>query len=199
VGVADTPTPTPTPTPETPDTIGNGKGPDIIAFNEIEIDQTPESTVKDPAAWLDSMKDVKLADLRAPLSPELEGVPSEMWLLKACEDAGLKGYHIAFTNEKPGNYEDGRPMSVHCVIFSRFPIQEVRTHKTSNARAILEATLEVNGKPVTVFANHWKSGAGDPVSEETRLENAASARSPRYGNFARLGAEPATSYGWASP
>ena len=157
-------------------TIGNGQGPDIIAFNEIELDQTPESTVKDPAAWLESMKDVKLSDLRAPLSPELAGVPAEMWLLKACEDAGLKGYHIALTDEKPGNYEDGRPMSVHCVIFSRFPIQEVRTHKTPNARAILEATLNVNGKPLTIFANHWKSGAGDPVSEETRMENARTLR-----------------------
>lgn len=157
-------------------TIGNGQGPDIIAFNEIELDQTPESTVKDSAAWLESMKDVKLSDLRAQLSPELEGVPAEMWLLKACEDAGLKGYHIALTNEKSGNYEDGRPISVHSMIFSRFLIQDVRTHQTPNARAILEVTLDVNGKPLSVFANHWKSGAGDPGSEEIRMGNARTLR-----------------------
>lgn len=156
--------------------IENGAGPDIAVFNEIEIDQTPASTVKDPREWLDSLKNTKLRDLRSPLSPELAGVPAEMWLLKACEDAGLKGYHIAQTDEKPGNYADGRPLSVHCVIFSRFPIKEVRTIPTPNARAILEVALDIDGHPLRVFANHWKSGAGDPVSEQTRLENAATLR-----------------------
>jgi len=153
-------------------------GPDIVAFNEIEIDQTPGSTIKDYDAWLDSVKDRKVADLLAgPVVPAaLAGLPAEAWLLKACYDAGLRGYHVATTDEKTGVYADGRDTAVRNVIFSRFPITSVRTHPTPNARAILEATLDVDGHPLTVFANHWKSGAGDIASEAVRLGNAKTLR-----------------------
>ena len=153
-------------------------GPDIIVFNEIELDQTPASTVKDYDAWLDSVKGKKVSELLAgPVVPEaLAGLPSEAWLLKALYDAGLKGYHVAMTDEKPGSYEDGRGVAVRSVIFSKFPITAVRTHPTPNARAILEATIDVDGHPLTVFANHWKSGAGDIESEAIRLENAKTLR-----------------------
>ncbi|MEI8312344.1 MAG: hypothetical protein WCH98_16445, partial [Verrucomicrobiota bacterium] len=73
-------------------------------------------------------------------------------------------------------YEDCRGVAVRSVIFSKFPITAVRTHPTPNARAILEATIDVDGHPLTVFANHWKSGAGDIESEAIRLENAKTLR-----------------------
>lgn len=153
-------------------------GPDIIVFNEIELDQTPESSVRDYDAWLDSVKDQKVADLiGGSVMPESSaGLPAEAWLLKALFDAGLKGYNVATTDEKPGAYADGRGMAVRNVIFSRFPIASVRTHATPNARAILEAVIDVEGHPLTVFANHWKSGAGDAESEVVRLENAKTLR-----------------------
>ncbi|MBE2204141.1 MAG: endonuclease/exonuclease/phosphatase family protein [Chthoniobacterales bacterium] len=149
-------------------------GPDVIALNEIELDQTPESTVRDYDAWLDSVKDKKVADLigSAGLPESSAGLPAEAWLLKALSDAGLKGYHVAATDEKPGTYKDGRGIAVHNAILSRFPITSVRTHPTPNARAILEVVLDVDGHPLTVFSNHWKSGAGDVESEAVRLENA---------------------------
>jgi len=149
-------------------------GPDIIVFNEIELDQTPESSIKDHGAWLDSVKDKKLADLLG--TPDLAGLPAEAWLLKALDDAGLKGYHVATTDEKPGTYANGRPVAIRNVIFSRFPITAVRTHPTPDARAILEATIDVDGHPLTVFANHWKSGASDTGSEAVRAENAKTLR-----------------------
>jgi len=153
-------------------------GPDIIVLNEIELDQTPASAIKDYDAWLASVKGRKIADLLAgPVVPAAAaGLPAEAWLLKACDDAGLRGYHVAATDEKPGAYEDGRGIAVRNVIFSRFPISSVRTHRTPNARAILEATLDVDGHPLTVFANHWKSGAGDIECEAVRLENAKTLR-----------------------
>jgi hypothetical protein len=153
-------------------------GPDIIVFNEIELDRTPESSIKDYDAWLDSVKGRKLADLLAgPVVPgALAGLPAEAWLLKACYDADLKGYHVAMSDEKPGAYEDGRELAVRNVIFSRFPITATRTHPTPNARAILEATLDVDGCPLTVFANHWKSGASDIETETVRVKNARTLR-----------------------
>jgi len=155
-----------------------GGGPDIIVFNEIELDQTPESSVKDYDKWLDSVKGKTVSELLAgPVVPEaVAGLPAEAWLLKALSDAGLKGYHVAMTDEKPGSYEDGRGMAIRSVIFSRFPVSAVRTHPTPNARAILEATIDVDGHPLTVFANHWKSGAGDIESEAIRLDNAKTLR-----------------------
>ncbi|MEI6070208.1 MAG: endonuclease/exonuclease/phosphatase family protein [Verrucomicrobiae bacterium] len=158
--------------------VDEGRGPDIVVFNEIEFDQTPESTVRDYDAWLDSVKGKKVSDLLAgPAVPRaLAGIPAEAWLLKACSDAGLRGYHVATTDEKPGSSGDRRNAAIRSVIFSRFPITSVRTHPTPNARAILEATLDVDGHPLTVFANHWKSGAGDIESEAIRLENAKTLR-----------------------
>lgn len=147
--------------------VDQGAGPAVVVFNEIEGDQTPDSTVTDYPAWLKSVAHLKLADMtgRNPLPPELAGLPSEAWLLKAFSEAGLTGYHVATTDERP-------PTAVCNLIFSRFPITAVRSHPLESARAILEVTLDVSGSPLTVFVNHWKSGAGDPAAEEIRRSNA---------------------------
>lgn len=154
-------------------------GPDVIVFNEIEIDQSPETTVRDYSAWLESTKEKSLASLLSEkrLAPELAGIPAEAWLLKACDEAGLKGYHVVITSEKSGDfYNDDRPRTVRNGIFSRFPVLSSKSHHSQNARDILEACLDVDGRPLTVFANHWKSGASDPRSEAARVSNAKTLR-----------------------
>lgn len=158
--------------------INKGAGPEIALLNEIELDQTPDSTIKDYDKWLESVSGTTAAALLAqrPLPAELAGLPVEAWLLKACVDAGLTGYKVATTDELPGNHEDGRGASVRNVVFSKFPITAVKTHPTTNARGILEATLDVEGHPLIVFVNHWKSGAGDPETEIIRRENAKTLR-----------------------
>jgi len=158
--------------------VDPGKGPAIVVFNEIELDQTPESKVENLAEWVERYKGQSVDELLAqdPLPAELAGAPATAWLLKTLEDAGLKGYSVAETDERPGSYEDGRGIAVRNVIFSRFPIAEVRTHHTPNARAILEAKIMVGKYPLYVFANHWKSGASDPESEKIRIENAKTLR-----------------------
>ncbi len=158
--------------------VNEGQGPDIVIFNEIELDQTPVSTVEDYQAWLASVEGKTVAELlsESPLPDHLAGIPSEAWLLKACEDAGLKGYHVAITDEKPGAYNDGRGIAIRNVIFSRFPITSVLSHATPAARAILDVTVDVDGHPLTILGNHWKSGAGDLESEKQRHENAKTVR-----------------------
>lgn len=154
--------------------VNKGAGPEIVAFNEIELDQTPDSTVADYDAWLASVKDTTAAALlaRSPLPAELAGLPAEAWLLKACADAGLGPYHVAVTDERPSKHEDGRGAAVRNVLFSRYPVTAVKTHRLVNARGVLEVTLDVEGSPLTVFVNHWKSGAGDAALEEIRRDNA---------------------------
>ncbi len=158
--------------------VDKGAGPAIAMFNEIELDQSADSAVADYDAWLASVADKSLADLlgQTPLPAALAGLPAEAWLLKACADAGLTGYHVAATSERPGTHEDGRGVAVRNLVFSRFPIKDVQTHPTSNARAILEVTVDVEGSPFTVFVNHWKSGASDPGTEVMRRENARTLR-----------------------
>jgi hypothetical protein len=151
-----------------------GAGPDIVTFNEIEFDHTPESTVPDGdyAAWLASVAPTTYREMLAqdPIPPELLGLPAEAWLLKAAVDDGLGAYHVAVTDEAPA--ADARGPAVRNVLFSRFPITEVRSHRLVGARAILEATVDVEGVPFTVFVNHWKSGASSLEAEETRRGNA---------------------------
>ena len=159
-------------------TVDAGRGPDVVILNEIEIDQTPDTTGLKAADWLDSVKGRTLEEVlsTSPLPPETTSLPAEFWLLKALEDADLGRYHLAIPDEPPGSHEDGRSRSVKNVILSRFPVTAVKTHHTLNARAILEAKLDVNGHPLTVFANHWKSGAGDFDNERIRMANAQTLR-----------------------
>lgn len=158
--------------------VNKGAGPEIVLFNEIELDQTPDSTVADYPAWLARHADTTLEQMlsRQPLPAEFIGLPAEAWLLKACTDAGLGEYHVATTSERPGNHADGRSVAVRNLIFSRFPILETRSHPTPNARAILEVHVDIEGKRLVLFNNHWKSGASSTAEELVRIENARTLR-----------------------
>ena len=158
--------------------VDKGAGPALVAFNEIELDQTPDSTVTDLDAWLASVSGKTLPELlgQTPLPAALAGLPAEAWLLKACVDAGMTGYHVATTNERPRKHEDGHAQAIRNLVFSKFPIKNVRSHPTANARAILEVTVDAEGSPLTIFVNHWKSGAGDPETEVSRRANAKTLR-----------------------
>lgn len=124
--------------------VDGGKGPDIILFQEIEIDRTPD---REPSA--------------------------EAHLLRAFEDHGLKGYTMVVgTDSATKLHEDGHPRAIKCVVFTRFPVKAVRNHPISTARNILEVLVEVDGAPLYLFNNHWKSGASDPVTEKIRVANA---------------------------
>ena len=61
-------------------------------------------------------------------------------------------------------------------LLTRFPIVSKKTWETPSARGILETELEVGGAKVTILGNHWKSGAGNPAMENTRLGNARTVR-----------------------
>lgn len=150
-----------------------GRGPDIILFNEIELDQTPDSRVDDYPAFLREHADATLEQmLAAPLAPALAGLPAEAWLIKALHDRGLTGYTVVAGSDAPSKHEDGHPRSIKNVIFTRFPVKAARNHPILNARNIVEALLDADGHPLYVFANHWKAGAGDRELEQMRVENA---------------------------
>ncbi len=152
--------------------VDKGVGPDGIFFCEIEADQTPNTTVSDVPAWMEKYEKQTFTELLAqsPLPAELAGVPSEVWLQKALHDQGMRGYNVVSGDDKSGS------IAIKCVIFSRFPVKRVKLHPTQNARPIVEAELDVEGYPLYVFNNHWKSGAGDLRTEPDRQANAKTLR-----------------------
>jgi len=155
-------------------TFNDGAGPEVIAFNEFEIDFTPESTVSDHAAFLEQYRDTTVERmLTTELNEEIRGLPAEALLLKYLEDEGLTGYQVAIG----GDPADPSGRRAHKnALFSRFPIIDVRSHPTTQARDILETKLDVDGHPFYIFTNHWKSGASSSESEQARRDNARTLR-----------------------
>ncbi|MFZ4483960.1 MAG: endonuclease/exonuclease/phosphatase family protein [Chthoniobacterales bacterium] len=164
-------------------TINHGSGPEIAGLNEIEMDFTPESKVADYPALLEKYKGTTVDKmLTTELNDEIRGLPSEAFLLKYFEDNGLKGYQVAIGQDQPDFAAlASTDPKIHKkgqknVLFTKFPILETKSHATPDARDILEVKLDVDGHPLTVFVNHWKSGAGNPASEPARRLNAKTLR-----------------------
>jgi len=147
--------------------VDGGKGPDVIVLNEIEVDHTPESAVGINEFITQNRGTDYRKLLRSDMPAALRGAPAEAWLAKALEDEGLVGYRFVL-----GEVEDPMKESIRNVILSRFPIRSTRQHRTLDSRAIVEARLDLGGRSLYVFANHWKSGAGNPAAERTRMQNA---------------------------
>lgn len=154
----------------------NGRGPDIMLFQELEVDLTPSATPPDINAMLQRYAGMKIDEmLGARFSPEIADLPAEALLAKAMADHGLTGYNVVAAKNVRGP-GSSRALAQKCVIFTRFPVIEAISHPTLDARAILEVQLDVDGAKLYVFDNHWKSGAGDPATENIRAANARTLR-----------------------
>lgn len=152
------------------------RGPDVIMFEEIEVDLTPSKTPPDYDAILRRYAGVKIEEmLGAKFDAEVADLPAEALLVKACADCGLTGYHV-IAAENIETAASTHALAQKCVIFTRFPVKAVKSHPTLDARAILEVQVEVDGAPLYLFNNHWKSGAGDVETEKDRIENARTLR-----------------------
>ena len=152
-------------------TAESGRGPDILILDELEADHTPDSTIS-VEDFLAAHKGQNYHDiLKGELIPELVGTPIEAWLIKALDDEGLTGYKIVL-----GDVLDLTKEAIHCAILTRLPIKSTHQHHVTGARTIVEAELQVGGETVFVFANHWKSGAGNAQTEPIRIQNAGVAR-----------------------
>jgi hypothetical protein len=153
--------------------FNGGDGPDLVLLNEIEVDQTPESTVDDIDAFLKKHARTRARTLltgKDRLTPELAGLPAHVWLLKQLRDDRLSPYRAAVGRWRPD--PTGHVIAQTNVVLTRFPILEQRTHDTDGARGILEVVLDIDGHRLHVFNNHWKSGASDPATEPVRIGNA---------------------------
>ena len=170
-------------------TVQDGKGPDIIAFQELEFDFTPDSTVDDYSAFLKKYDNTTVREMLLENFDENEetfrGLPAEAWILKALHDKGMHGYNVAYLPEPHvGNrlyLEDTRP---HVnVVFSRFPIEDVRAYPIPQAREIQEVHLNIDGAKLYLFNNHWKSNRGGVEKTEKMRVKAAKTLRKRLGEI----------------
>ena len=154
----------------------DGRGPDVLLLAELEVDATPGPRPPDYEAILRRYDGVRLeAMLGARFDREVADLPAEALLLKALADAGLTGYRVVIgENVTAGQSE--RKQEIKCAVFTRFPVTRTHSHPTLNARAILEVQVDVDGAPLYLLANHWKSGAGDAETEPVRAANAQTLR-----------------------
>ncbi len=152
-----------------------GDGPDIVLLQEIEIDQTPGTTVDDVDAFLRRWDGVPVREVLTaePLAEEVAGVPAEVWILKALRDVGINDYEIAVGSDAPSPATAESRRAIKCVTLSKFPITKVHNHPVESARMILETQIDVNGAPLIVFNNHWKSGASNPEMATIRIQTAS--------------------------
>lgn len=165
-------------------TVNHGQGPEVILFQELEADFTPGNSVEEPAAFVAQYADTSIADmLTDEWSDDYAGVPAAAWLLKALSEVELSGYQVVTV---PARGLDSGIAHTNA-IFSKFPIGDVTRHPLVQARDIIEAELDVDGHPLVVFVNHWKSGASNPEREPIRVENAKVLRALVD---ARLAADP---------
>ncbi|MFP4166531.1 MAG: endonuclease/exonuclease/phosphatase family protein [Opitutales bacterium] len=149
--------------------FGDGAGPEVILFQELEADFTPDSSVEDYDAFLEKFRSTTAAAMLTDgRRSEYEGFPAEAWLLKAMADRGMRGYEVVVS---PAKQKEQRIAHTNAV-FSKFPVISARQHPLRKARDILEVELDVEGSPLVVYNNHWKSGASNPNSEPIRVANA---------------------------
>jgi len=164
-------------------TFNEGAGPDIVCFNEFELDFTPDSKVTDYTAFLEKYKETTAREmLTTGLNDEIRGLPVEALLIKHLADEGMTGYHAALGADEPdfaslaSTDKDVHKKGHKNAVFSKFPITAIKSYPTPDARDVLEVALEVEGHPLVLFVNHWKSGASDLGAEQTRRFNAKTVR-----------------------
>jgi endonuclease/exonuclease/phosphatase family metal-dependent hydrolase len=144
-------------------------GPDVILIQELEGDFTPESSVVDFDSFLQKHSGQTVFDMIVhDWKPEYAGIPAVAWLLKMMDDIGMSGYHVVVA---PTKALDSGIAHVNA-IFTRFPVKEVHFHEIRQARDIIEAELDIGGRSLWVYNNHWKSGASSPKREPIRVQNA---------------------------
>ncbi|MGC9453101.1 MAG: endonuclease/exonuclease/phosphatase family protein [Oceanipulchritudo sp.] len=146
--------------------FNEGAGPEVILFQELELDRTPFDTP--PAdAFLERTRGRSLETILRE-DAAAANLPSDLLLLKYLDDHGMSGYRIA--QPDPFRMESHPPHKN--VVFSRFPVKYVRQRPMLHARDLLVAGLDVDGWELILLNNHWKSGASSAATEPIRVQNA---------------------------
>jgi len=149
-----------------------GKGPDIILFQEIERDFLKDQYLFDHAGMLRHYEDMTIEEMLGTYyDREIARIPVEGLLLKTFYDRGLRGYRVAAADDSVQT-KQRRHIAHLNIVFTRFPIGAVRSYLVPDMPALLEVQVEVGGYPLYLFNNHWKGDAMGASAEEARVDAA---------------------------
>jgi hypothetical protein len=102
----------------------NGRGPDIILFQELEMDISNSDEVPNYEAILSRYSRVTIDEMLGDKFDEaVADLPSEALLMKAMADRGLTGYHVV-RGENVRSEDTKRGMAQKCAVFTRFPVKK---------------------------------------------------------------------------
>lgn len=149
--------------------FNDGQGPDIILFQEIERDFMRDQYLFDHAGMLRHYEDMTIEEMLGHYyDRDVSKIPIEGLLLKTFYDRGLRGYRVAAADDAIQTKER-RHIAHLNVVFSRFPIGEVRSYIVPEMPALLEVQVQVGPYPLYLFNNHWKGDAMGASAEEARV------------------------------
>lgn len=147
----------------------DGKGPDIILFQEIERDFQRDQYLFDHAGMLKHFEDWTIeAMLGHYKDRDIAMIPVEGLLLKTLYDRGLRGYRVAAADDAIQTKERRHIAHIN-IIFSRFPIGAVHSYIVPDMPALLEVQVRIGSYPLYIFNNHWKGDAMGASAEESRV------------------------------
>jgi endonuclease/exonuclease/phosphatase family metal-dependent hydrolase len=150
----------------------DGKGPDIILFQEIERDFQQDQYLFDHAGMLRHYEEMTIEQMLGHYyDRDISRIPVEGLLLKTFYDRGLRGYRVAAADDAVQTQER-RHIAHLNIVFSRFPIGAVRSYIVPDMPALLEVQVDVAGYPLYIFNNHWKGDAMGASAEDARVQAA---------------------------
>jgi len=138
-----------------------------------DLTDYPEYSPGGPFGWDNTQLDIKLGNIASVLKDldaeiiALQEVESEKALALLQKRLYLLGAEYSYSA-----IAEGRLTPVKCAILSRFPITEKNEIRAGNdnERNILKVQIEIEGNPLVLYVNHWKSKSGP---ESKRLKYAA--------------------------
>ena len=127
-----------------------------------------------PSGWNRSVMDVKFGNIARVLK-DLGADILSLQEVESREALALLQHslHLAGTDYAYSAIADDRPTTVKCAVLSRYPIvlsEEVGVGQ-GQERNILKVTVDIDGIPLILYVNHWKSKMG-PESLRIRYARA---------------------------
>lgn len=155
----------------------------ILAFNAENLfdgkDDGPEYAEFKVAAgkWSEALYGKRCALTASLVSASCPGGPDLVCLEEIENEAVLARLAAACSPAYPYvALLPSRGSPINCGVMSRYPIVRLAAHAGSDAakrRLILEAEIDVGGKPLVALVNHWKSKVeGARETEPRRIEEA---------------------------
>ncbi len=146
--------------------------------------------------WDESLYRLRIKNLASAILAAQPGGPDILALQEIENQRALKDLADALGGYAQIIKPSDEDAALGCALLSRYPAIMARSHRatppagasSSVPRNLLEARLDVDGRPLLVFVAHWKSKLGG--AEETEAERRAAAALLRSLARARLDAEP---------